>query len=194
MTEKEKENRIHSFALSFLERQQIIPNLYADQIIRGYKEGYHQAEKDLKVKEVEEPSKDLKEAARRAAVDKPDTPLEFLMERPYDSVKEQKFIEGAMWQKRHDNIPQELVENYCEFIKEGGKNVCALINAVNACNAKKAECISNDLEEAASQYSFNIPSAIFNDLTPVLQNIWKREIEGAFVAGAKWYKEQLKDK
>ena len=54
MTEKEKENRIHSFALSFLERQQIIPNLYADQIIRGYKEGYHQAEKDLKVEEVEE--------------------------------------------------------------------------------------------------------------------------------------------
>lgn len=59
MTEKEKENRIHSFALSFLERQQIIPNLYADQIIRGYKEGYHQAEKDLKVKEV-----DLDESAR----------------------------------------------------------------------------------------------------------------------------------
>ena len=46
MTEKEKENRINSFALSFLERQQIVPNLYADQIIRGYKEGYHQAEKD----------------------------------------------------------------------------------------------------------------------------------------------------
>ena len=53
MTEKEKENRINSFALSFLERQQIVPNLYADQIIRGYKEGYHQAEKDLKVKEID---------------------------------------------------------------------------------------------------------------------------------------------
>lgn len=50
---------------------------------------------------------------------------------------------------------------------------------------------SNELEEAASQYSFNIPSAIFKDLTPVLQNIWKREIEGAFIAGAKWYKEHL---
>jgi len=53
MTEKEKENRINGFALSFLERQQIVPNLYADQIIRGYKEGYHQAEKDLKVKDVD---------------------------------------------------------------------------------------------------------------------------------------------
>ena len=62
MTEKDKENRIHSFALSFLERQQIIPNLYADQIIRGYKEGYNQAEKDLEVKEVEEePSDDLEQ-------------------------------------------------------------------------------------------------------------------------------------
>lgn len=46
MNKEEKENRIHSFALEFLERQQIVPNLYADQIIRGYKEGYSQAEKD----------------------------------------------------------------------------------------------------------------------------------------------------
>lgn len=50
---------------------------------------------------------------------------------------------------------------------------------------------SKDLEGTASQYSFNIPSAIFNDLTPVLQNIWKREIEGAFIAGAKWQEEQI---
>lgn len=49
MSKAEKENRIHSFALEFLERQQIVPNLYADQIIRGYKEGYHQAEKDLEL-------------------------------------------------------------------------------------------------------------------------------------------------
>ena len=50
---------------------------------------------------------------------------------------------------------------------------------------------SKDLKEAAGQYSFNIPSAIFNDLTPVLQNIWKREIEGAFIAGAKWHEKQI---
>lgn len=43
----QKENRINSFALSFLERQRIVPNLYADQIISSYREGYHQAEKDL---------------------------------------------------------------------------------------------------------------------------------------------------
>ena len=64
----------------------------------------------------------------------------------------------------------------------------------NSLKVKEVEEPSKNLEEAASQYSFNIPSAIFNDLTPVLQNIWKREIEWAFIAGAKWYKEQLKDK
>ena len=49
MSKAEKENRIHGFALEFLERQQIVPNLFADKIIRGYKEGYHQAEKDLEL-------------------------------------------------------------------------------------------------------------------------------------------------
>ena len=49
MSKTEKENRINSLAVTFLERQQIVPNLFADQIIRGYKEGYYQAEKDLKM-------------------------------------------------------------------------------------------------------------------------------------------------
>ena len=49
MSKTEKENRIHSFALEFLERQQVVPNFYANQIIRGYKEGYQQAEKDLEL-------------------------------------------------------------------------------------------------------------------------------------------------
>lgn len=46
MSKTEKENRINSLAVAFLEKQQIQPNIFADQIIRGYKEGYHQAEKD----------------------------------------------------------------------------------------------------------------------------------------------------
>ena len=49
MSKAEKENRINSLAVTFLERQQIRPNPLADQIIRGYKEGYHQAEKDLEL-------------------------------------------------------------------------------------------------------------------------------------------------
>lgn len=47
MSKAEKENRINSLAVTFLERQQIKPNPLADQIIRAYKEGYHQAEKDV---------------------------------------------------------------------------------------------------------------------------------------------------
>jgi len=49
MSKAEKENRINSLAITFLVRQQIQPNIFADQIIRGYKEGYHQAEKDLEL-------------------------------------------------------------------------------------------------------------------------------------------------
>lgn len=49
MSKAEKENRTNSLAVTFLERQQIRPNIFADQIMRGYKEGYHQAEKDLEL-------------------------------------------------------------------------------------------------------------------------------------------------
>lgn len=48
MTQEEKENRISSFALNFLQRQQMTPNVYADQILRAFKEGYHQAEEDIR--------------------------------------------------------------------------------------------------------------------------------------------------
>ena len=47
MSKAEKENRLNSLAVTFLERQQIIPHPLADQIISAYKEGYNQAEKDL---------------------------------------------------------------------------------------------------------------------------------------------------
>jgi hypothetical protein len=49
MSKVEKENRINSLAVAFLERQQIIPHPLADQIISAYKEGYEQANKDLEL-------------------------------------------------------------------------------------------------------------------------------------------------
>ena len=49
MSKTEKENRINSLAVTFLERQQIIPHPLANQVIRAYKEGYNQAEKDLEL-------------------------------------------------------------------------------------------------------------------------------------------------
>ena len=64
MSEVEKENRINSLAVTFLERQQIVPNLYADQIIRGYKEGYHQAEKDLDILSLVKEVSGVKEMSR----------------------------------------------------------------------------------------------------------------------------------
>ncbi len=59
---------------------------------------------------------------------------------------------------------------------------------------KEGEHVSNDLEEVTREYSFNIPSEIFNSISPTLQNIWKREIEDAFKAGANWQKEQIIEK
>lgn len=49
MSKAEKENRINSLAVSFLERQQITPHPFAERIISAYKESYHQAEKDLEL-------------------------------------------------------------------------------------------------------------------------------------------------
>lgn len=76
----------------------------------------------------EEPvSEDLLIAARRAAVDKPDTPLEFLDERPYSPRDEYKFIEGANWQKEQfeknrlkhcDSITKEQAELEQGFIDQ----------------------------------------------------------------------------
>ena len=110
--------------------------------------------------------------------------------KPYEAKRVKRTpadIEAAM--KEID----ELSKAFTEAHPEGGDQMLTEIREEYHI-VDNNEMVSEELEEAASQYSFNIPSAIFNDLTPVLQNIWKREIEGAFIAGAKWYKEQLKDK
>lgn len=49
MSKAEKENRINSLAVTFLERQLIIPHPFAEWIISAYREGYRQAEKDLEL-------------------------------------------------------------------------------------------------------------------------------------------------
>lgn len=53
--------------------------------------------------------------------------------------------------------------------------------------------IPNDLEEAAEEYSFNIPSKLFHLLSEEQQILWKKEIEQAYLAGAKWQAEQDKE-
>ena len=46
MTDKEKDNRVNALAMTFLEELQMRPHPFADQILRAYKAGYHQSEKD----------------------------------------------------------------------------------------------------------------------------------------------------
>ena len=137
MTEKEKENRIHSFALSFLERQQIIPNLYADQIIRGYKEGYHQAEKDLKVEEVEEKfehpnikAKDAVEVSSRMPhIDKRLLPIaEFIMDYASWNLHKDEWKDYASWNLHKDEWNHPVLEvplfRVLDALVQKGKPYC----------------------------------------------------------------------
>ena len=48
-----------------------------------------------------------------------------------------------------------------------------------------------DLEEAAGEYSFNIPSKLFHHLSKEQQILWKKEIEQAYLAGAERDREQM---
>lgn len=56
------------------------------------------------------------------------------------------------------------------------------------------------LEEAAKEHSFNAPSYVYEaikcvaetDLTNTYLKAWKREVETALIAGAKWDREQCK--
>lgn len=45
--------------------------------------------------------------------------------------------------------------------------------------------VSKDLKTKAKEYSFNIPSVIFNNLPKELQGQWRKEIENAFINGYK---------
>lgn len=51
MTDKEKNNRVNALAMTFLEELQMRPHPFADQILRAYKAGYHQSEKDSLLEE-----------------------------------------------------------------------------------------------------------------------------------------------
>lgn len=48
-------------------------------------------------------------------------------------------------------------------------------------------------EKPAAEYSFNIPSELFNQLTPEQQKLWKKEIEQAYNAGMKHKEEPASD-
>ena len=44
--------------------------------------------------------------------------------------------------------------------------------------------IKDNIEERASQYSFNIESELFHSIPVALRSQWKKEIEQAYIAGA----------
>ena len=59
---------------------------------------------------------------------------------------------------------------------------------------KGEDPVINDLDSFAKEYSFNIPSDIYNLLPKEKQSSWIIEIENAVKAGAQWQKKQMIDK
>jgi hypothetical protein len=70
----------------------------------------------------------------------------------------------------------------------------AVIDGNKVIIKKGEDPVSNDLDSFAKEYSFNIPSDIYNLLPKEKQSSWIIEIENVVKAGAQWQKEQMIDK
>jgi hypothetical protein len=111
------------------------------------------------------------------------------------------FIDSMQEEPVSEEFEEALAREWQGYNDRGAATVDALEdNAQELTFAKgfyrgwkhsRKESISEDLEEAAREYSFNIPSEIFCDLSPTMQSIWKHEIESAFKDGVNWQKESL---
>ena len=131
MTDKEKENRVNSLALNFLQRQQLQPNPFADQILQAYKEAYYQAEKDNSFPK-EQVSKDL-DIAIGEYCSNPNNFVTYIdvafgckTEQKDDIPLIIKAIEfGAKWREEHPKekpVSEDLEEatnNYCVNARKG---------------------------------------------------------------------------
>lgn len=99
-----------------------------------------------------------------------------------------------------DKIRKEVERQMTELIQEREKGfssdiddacILELQNVLTFIDSLKEEPVSNELNSFAEEYSFNIPSDIYNLLPKEKQASWIIEIENAIKAGAKWQKKQL---
>lgn len=91
--------------------------------------------------------------------------------------------------KQVELIRAEIERQYAKTLSWS----CSIADGVRIrqlCNELLA-FIDSMQEEPATEYSFNIPSEVFHQLTAEQQKLWKKEIEQAYNAGAKWQKQQL---
>lgn len=138
MTDKEKNNRVNALAMTFLEELQMRPHLFADQILRAYKAGYHQSEKDSLL---EEPvSKDLEEAMNRAADEtrlaKAKNGQPFFSEVDFNLG----FSNGAQWQK------QQTVDKACEWLLGNWSHYVTFENGIIKCYNEMIRDLNKYLE------------------------------------------------
>jgi hypothetical protein len=79
-------------------------------------------------------------------------------------------------------------ESYREGLIAAYQTIKAFIDSLPEESGCEVNCTSNDdLEEAAKEYSFNIPTQLDADI------VWKKETERHFKDGAKWQLNQMKE-
>ena len=82
------------------------------------------------------------------------------------------FEEGAKWADKHPNIYEQMLAD----------------------DAKQYDNIDSAIKGHAEEYSFNIESELFPQLTKEQQAIWRKEIEQAVISGGQCEIELSKDK
>ena len=83
-------------------------------------------------------------------------------------------------------VRQNCTSNFLEGKIFGYEQVLSFLSTLES-----GRPVPADLEEAAGEYSFNIPSKLFHHLSKEQQILWKKEIEQAYLAGAERDREQM---
>ncbi len=148
MTDKEKGNRVNALAMTFLEELQMRPHPFADQILRAYKAGYHQSEKD-------------------SLPEEPDW-LQELQDK-LDSLSKEDF--EKVWAKYHQK--EEPVSEPIDFEQELYKAFGQVKDFTLGMRIAKwfydmgknsQEPVSEELEKVFNRYSEDIESVYSNDM------------------------------
>ena len=86
-------------------------------------------------------------------------------------------------ERRMKELDEQIVDIYDSKAVLRKDELQKLLSFLSTLESEKP-IIPDDLEEAAGEYSFNIPSKLFHLLSEDQQILWKKEIEQAYLAGA----------
>lgn len=166
MTDKEKDNRVNALAMTFLEELQMRPHPFADQILRAYKAGYHQSEKDSLPEEPVSKVYTFKSIPRLLDMIQPNDRAKTYIAKLADSLDEQGYYTDA-------NIVRESIK-----IMNGEKVAMATMDE---------EPVSEELEEAMNRAADETRLAKAKNGQPFFSEV---DFNLGFSNGAQWQKKQ----